>query len=101
MGARMNTVQSSSGRHTIYAIISFNYSLKTSASVESLGILNNDTQRARGKDPLGNCNPTLPRIGHGAVTENDVVQVSEKFSTLGEQLAVSLDEEDSTNFVAA
>ena len=32
--------------------------------------------------------------------ENDVVQIGEEFSAFGEKLAISFDEEDSTNFMA-
>ena len=44
---------------------------------------------------------TLPSYESDSVqSQNDEVQVGKKFSAFGEHLAISLDEEDSTNFTA-
>ena len=66
---------------------------------ESQRILNNAFQRERQKTPKKAA--TIPSYGSDSVQsqENDVEQVGKKFSALGQQLAISLDEEDSTNLM--
>ena len=93
-------VQSPSGRRTIYVIICVQPFVKNRLfNIESLRILNNASESERENEHQRSCNHDLLRVGQRAFARKRCWYKLARNSLLCRQLAISLDEDDSINFV--